>query len=752
MTRLGGSIVTTSTLALSPTAARLLKSEPVWLVLGLTAALIPLFLLWQHLGSHFVGGDGKQHLTLIETYLRFAQWGATIANNPLAGDWNVGIPINVWINPALLPFSFLPADQAKIWTGAICYLIYAGSWYLVLRSAGVPLLRSIVIAQLAFVAFDPFYSRYGWPANFALRPWISIIIALSFVVAGLLLRIDNFRVSTILSNGIAIAAIVIYGIVLDPLWALLILAIAPIPLAVVACERGLRPATAARWFSLLLALAIVYATGPGRFLLLMSLDTSRYVESALNTYWQVPLYASSVFEYAGVKYIYAFMMIGWVLGLALCRGRARLLPIVAAITLAVDVIITAVFLLANVRWIIPLPLYYQMAFIPWQVLGAGMGYGAGLWAIALRVSKLWQGRIAFSPASLSAGRILGSLLCISLVPGYLTYMRIKADDLHVHVEPSGPQDMANFLAPRLSLLHDPHFRGSVATTELSYVGEFTDDSLWRAFVPTLDEYSELTTEQLYVMLHDLLARGDNQRTANRLPLYFLNRLGWLNSYVKVTQALGARFIVSGGPLNISAILPSGTVRPDEVQFPIWWRPGNWHVYELPAPNTGDYSPTVLTKLDTAPEMLAKMASPDFDFRSDAVVTEEVNEKLVPLTEMRLSFERGAARVQGVSDGTSLVLLPLQYSHCLRISDPAARLVRADLAMLGVIFKGRIDAEITDEFGTFTPGCRSADIADISRLKIALAQLDSSPVPNRPTAVKSAADLLPNLMKIVRQVR
>ncbi len=742
----------TSTPALSPTAARQSGSDSLWLVVGLAAAFIPLFLLWQHLGSHFAGGDGKQHLTLIETYLRFAQWGATIANDPLAGDWNVGIPINVWINPALLPFSFLPADQAKIWTGAICYLIYAGSWYLVLRSAGAPLLRSIVIAQLAFVAFDPFYYLYGLPPNFALRPWISIIIALSFVVASLLLRIDNFRVSRVLTNSIAIAVIVIYGIVLDPLWALLILAIAPIPLAVVACERGLRPATAARWLALLLALAIVYASGPGRFLLLMSLDTSRYVETALNTYSQVPLYASSVFQYLGVEYIYAFMMIGWVLGLALCRGRARLLPIVAAITFAVDVIFTAVFLLANVRWIIPLPLYYQMTFIPWQVLGAGVGYGAGLWAIALRVSKLWQGLLTSTPAMLSAGRILGSLLCISLVPGYLTHLRIKADNLAVIVEPWGPQDMTAFLAKRLSLLDDPQFRGSAVTTQMDYIAELTADSLWRAFVPTVDENSEFVTEQLYVMLHDLLVKGDNWPTANHYPLYPSAKPGWLKSYVKVTQALGAMFIVSPTPLDFSSAFPPGTASLKEVQFPIGRQPGNWHVYELPAPNTGDYSPTVLTKLGTAPEMVAKMASPDFDFRSDAVVTEEVNEKLVPLKGMRLSFERGAARVQGVSEGTSLVLLPLQYSHCLRISDPAARLVRADLAMLGVIFKGRIDAEITDEFGTFTPGCRSADIADISRLKIALAPLDSPPTWGRPTAVKSVHDFLPNVMKILREIK
>ncbi len=739
----------TLTPALSPTGVRPFKSESLWLVLGLTAAVIPLFLLWHHLGSHFAGDDGKLYQTLVKTYLHFAQWGATITHDPLEGDWNVGIPINVWIDPALLPFSFLPADQAKIWSGAICYVIYAVSWYLVLRLAGAPMLRSIIIAQLAFVAFDPFYYLYGWWVNLEMAPYASIIIALTLLIAGVLLRIEEFRAWPIIGGAVAVAAIVIYGIELDTIYSLVIFTTATIPLAVVACERGLRPATAARCVTLLLALVLVYAAGPGRYVLTMSHNTSRYIETALTMYPQIPLFASSIFLYSGGRSVYAFMMVGWGLGLVLCRGRVRLLPIVAILAFAAQVILTAFFLLADVRWIIPIPASFQTGFTPWYVIGAGVGYGAGLWAIVLAVSKLWQGRFAPGPAILSAGGMLGSLLCLGLVPGYLTHMWVKADDLGVSVESWGPQDMTNFLAPRLSLLHDSEFRGSAVMTLQEYIGESTEVSLWRAFVPTLNEYSELVTEQMFVMLHDLLVKGNNWNSANHYLLFSPGKPtpGWTSSYVKVTQALGARFILSPMPLDFPA-----TASLKEVQFPIGWKPGNWHVYELPMPNTGDYSPTVLTKLDTAPEMLAKMASPDFDFRNDAVIIAEVNEKLVPLKEMRLSFERGAARVQGVSEGTSLVLLPLQYSHCLRISDPDARLVRADLAMLGVIFKGRVDAEITDGYGTFTPGCRAIDNADISRLKIALAPLAAPPEAHRPYAVKSVHDLLPNLMKVLRQIK
>jgi hypothetical protein len=206
-------------------------------------------------------------------------------------------------------------------------------------------------------------------------------------------------------------------------------------------------------------------------------------------------------------------------------------------------------------------------------------------------------------------------------------------------------------------------------------------------------------------------------------------------------------------LDFSAAVPAGMGNLEKAQFPVSWVPETWHVYEFPTTNTGNYSPTVLYRVGTAPEMLEKMASPEFDYRNDAVVTEDLGETLVPLKEMKLSFERGAAQVQGTSDGASLSVLPLQFSHCLRLSDPNARIVRADLALVGVLFKDSLDAEITDDFSPFTPGCRAADTADIKRMKIAI---DHTNFPtddgSRPTAIKAAADVVPNLIAVLGQIK
>jgi hypothetical protein len=739
--------------ATDPTAMRPPGFNLLWLVLGLAVALVPLALLWHFLGSNFAGGDGKLHQTLIDAYLRFGAWGELITRDPLEGAWNVGIPINVWLNPALVPFSFMSVKDAKLWSGAICYIAYAASWYLLLRSVGAPALRSAVISQFAFIGFDPFYYLFGWPANLALRPWVAIMFALALVVASLLVRINSFRLSTIIANAAAIAVIISYGIDLDGIWAVSLLTTAAVPLAIIVCERGLKAATAARCLVLLLALGLVYGLGPGRFLVAMAENTSRYLEPKLNTYAQIPVLASSVFNYTETKYVFAILILGWVLGLSFSSGRVRLLPIVAALSFAAQLVFIVIFLFADIRWILPPPSYYQMVFTPFYVIGAGVGYAALLSTVVAWVSRQRKPNLLAKTPILRTARVVGSLVCLGLAPSYLAYTWANEEMLKTLIEDWSPDtQMVDFLAQQVGLVPNARFRGSAVIMEEDYPGQLTQDSLLRAHVPMLNDYNDLVTEQLFVLLHELIAKGDNGALSNRLPLFRSPAPDWATTYVNVTGALGARFILARAPLDFSAALAPAMRDLTERQFP-GWDPDAWYVYELPATNTGNYSPTTVDKIVSAPDMLDKMASPRFDYRKEVVVTEDLGETLVPLGELALSFERGAARVQATSAGTSLALLPLQYSHCLRSSDPRARLVRADLAMTGLVFKGTIDAKISDDFGPFTPGCRGADNADIRRLKIAIGPFPTPPdEERRPTAIRRAADLVPNVMEVLRQIR
>jgi hypothetical protein len=115
--------------------------------------------------------------------------------------------------------------------------------------------------------------------------------------------------------------------------------------------------------------------------------------------------------------------------------------------------------------------------------------------------------------------------------------------------------------------------------------------------------------------------------------------------------------------------------------------------------------------------VATIAKPDFDPMKHVVISTPLRERLVPAHDMRLSLIRGGLHVSGKSDGTWLVVLPQQFSNCLRARDLRVRLVRADLMMTGLIFSGDLDTDILFDYGIFSPRCRRLDLTDMRSLDL-----------------------------------
>jgi len=121
---------------------------------------------------------------------------------------------------------------------------------------------------------------------------------------------------------------------------------------------------------------------------------------------------------------------------------------------------------------------------------------------------------------------------------------------------------------------------------------------------------------------------------------------------------------------------------------------------------------------SAARIVTALGAANFDFARQVVL--EIHDPLVPARDTKLSVIRGGLHFSGHSDRASLVVLPLQYSHCLRARDGRARLVRANLIMTGVIFSAAVDTDILFDYGIFSPQCRRADFADMRQLGIKLA--------------------------------
>ena len=107
----------------------------------------------------------------------------------------------------------------------------------------------------------------------------------------------------------------------------------------------------------------------------------------------------------------------------------------------------------------------------------------------------------------------------------------------------------------------------------------------------------------------------------------------------------------------------------------------------------------------------------------------------------------------IARATHFFLLPVQYSHCLVLSDTVkARLLPANLIQTALLFHGTIDLRIHLGYGLFRPGCRNQDLADLPELGIFNESETAPPWPQlHPYAISSAADLPRALGAVIKKL-
>src|SRR5262249_9616446 len=273
-------------------------------------------------------------------------------------------------------------------------------------------------------------------------------------------------------------------------------------------------------------------------------------------------------------------------------------------------------------------------------------------------------------------------------------------------------ELVEFFTTRVGRSIGQPIRGSLHFWTYDQDIGFTIISLWANGVHTVDEYSHLVTPQALYALHALLQNNVTGALNGFVPF---PGTSW-DIFFKTLQLFGVRYYVAdpgGATMADRAGYPAVTLP----RRPLAGEPGFWRIYELPRPNVGDYSPTDVITAASAPEMVAAMRAPNFDFTRQVVLSSAPRAPLVPAQDMRLSPIHGGFHLSGRTNGTSLVVLPQQFSNCLRARDERAQVVRADFLMTGVIFTGEIDTDILFNYGILTPGCRRADLAEMHPLGV-----------------------------------
>jgi len=142
------------------------------------------------------------------------------------------------------------------------------------------------------------------------------------------------------------------------------------------------------------------------------------------------------------------------------------------------------------------------------------------------------------------------------------------------------------------------------------------------------------------------------------------------------------------------------------------------LYQLARPNLGKYSPTEF-EVDSRLERLRTNVERDAAILARrAFVESPIPGSFTPARNAHMVFERSGVRITASSDGTSMLLLPLQFSHCLHASNANARVTRADLIFTLIQFEGQLDERLSWDFSFWRQSdCRMEDVADLRRFRL-----------------------------------
>jgi hypothetical protein len=191
---------------------------------------------------------------------------------------------------------------------------------------------------------------------------------------------------------------------------------------------------------------------------------------------------------------------------------------------------------------------------------------------------------------------------------------------------------------------------------------------------------------------------------------------------KMMSLWGVRYLIADHPLLFGS---------ERVQMPVPLSDPPFYnspirLYELSEPNLGNYSPTEIMRVKGATEMLAVMRRSDFDGKRMVVTDADIAAHFAPARAASMTLIEGGLALRAESDGDSILVLPVQYSHCWTAKqDEQITLFRANLMQLGVRFSGRLSSEIKFTFGPFWNSyCRRQDARDADRLDMVGARIQT----------------------------
>jgi hypothetical protein len=397
------------------------------------------------------------------------------------------------------------------------------------------------------------------------------------------------------------------------------------------------------------------------------------------------------------------------------RGRLQLFALAFLLFVAVQVLLLLAGQFTRFSWSGPTSAYFDMFALPLYALFAAY-LVVGWWS----VSQARQRAVVFAASAVVPWPAVLAL--------HHPYANLPFHQQNPFLWPPQATPITRLLQDEIGLTPGGPFRGRVANLagaafEPQYdwvpvISQHDYDSavsyyagndhryygLWYFNIPTLIEDNQFSSPFSHVINSRLLS-GAAEKHVRQLTTV-------TRFEPRILAMLGVRFVISGAPIAGLTARRTLVVVPE--------RPDIWtlHLYELANANTAGYWATKPVEIATTRQAMLWMAAPGGG--SDAAVYEPLPSMLVTGTSSELDVFRDHLVVRADSPGTSLLVLPVEFSHCfdVKLSTPGpTHMLRANVNQIAFLFAGRLDAELRYRYSPWHFGCRLRDIDDAQRLKL-----------------------------------
>jgi len=650
------------------------------------------------------------------------------ANFEAMGTLNAFNPL---LSPSLLPIPLF-GEAVGVPVG---FLVCATLVFISTYALGRALRLTRGVALLASWALPPLCLPYQTWINLYLTYNLNPVAGdtVSFTMLALVLLIRGYQSPRPYWYALGLLGFVFWIVLANPLWIVLLLpTIGPIGLGIVLGEMH-RADFLRRTAWLLLPSVVFLAFGGVPYLLGLYTDTavaffSQEMNKAIARSLRMLSVATATGQ--GLHKIGAPWVALAIVGLVLALRRGGRSLRVPAYSILAAMFLYAVYCgayLLTPTWTLPYPIYFEFFLWPFYALLAAYAFVEFGRYLQPRLEALeWYARVRnrLDVELREPGRFLGAWLLASfLLAGWFALTPFSVwPNLFFH--PPRATAITKTLAAEVGTAPHAPFKGYVANMTgvhgldgpptgwyellhdnndsfIAFRNTHRIPYLWRYGVPMLEGYSQNIEPAIYGLVTRLLNRPDDVQVRT---ITFISRLDF-----PLMQSLGLRFIVA------DFLMPP----PAQLRIEVAAERMKHQLFELPDPNTGNYSPTDVVVASNATDVLRRLAAPNFKFRKTVILDSPLQLTLVPAERSQASLIPNGWRIRASSAATSMLLLPLQFSNCLSISEhqggagKVTSIRRANLASTALIFEGTVDVSLTLQVTPFwNPYCRLRDAREM----------------------------------------